>query len=194
MLTLAKNWWLLVVRGLVAILLAGIAFAWPGITLTALVFLFGGYALVDGIVATTAAVRAANRRERWGWLLLEGLTGIFAAIVTAVWPGITLLALIFVIAAWAILTGAMAIASAIRLRKEIRGEWLLALSGVASIVFGALLAAIPGVGALVITIWLGAYLLVAGVLMVVLGFRLHHLTYHGMTPLDIPIGRHPIQH
>src|SRR6201988_4291146 len=98
MLKLAKSWWLLVVRGLVAILLAGIAFAWPGITLTALVFLFGGYALVGGIVSMIAAVRAANHREHWGWLLLEGTVGVLAAVCTAVWPGITLLALIFVIA------------------------------------------------------------------------------------------------
>src|SRR5215510_11655212 len=104
MLTLAKNWWVLVIRGLIAILLAGLAFAWPGITLTALVFLFGGYALVDGIVSVVAAVRAANRHEQWGWLLLEGLTGILAAVITAVWPGITLLALVFVIGFWAILT------------------------------------------------------------------------------------------
>jgi len=193
MLTLAKNWWLLVVRGLIAILLAGLAFAWPGITLTALVFLFGGYALVDGIVSIVAAVRAADRREQWGWLLLEGVTGILAAVITALWPGITLLALVFVIGIWAIVTGAMAIASAIRLRKEIRGEWLLALSGVASIIFGALVVAVPAAGALVLTLWFGAYMLVAGVLMVVLGFRLHTLTRE-YRPIEIPIGQRPIQH
>jgi uncharacterized membrane protein HdeD (DUF308 family) len=193
---LAKNWWLLVVRGLVAILLAGLAFAWPGITLTALVFLFGGYAFIDGLVSIAAAVRAIDRREHWGWLLVEGVTGIVAAAVTVMWPQITMLALVFVIAMWAILTGAMAIASAIRLRKEIRGEWLMALSGVASIVFGALVLSRPAVGALVLTLWFGAYMLVAGVLLVALGFRLHSLTkgYDAVHPLDVPIGHRPIHH
>src|SRR5262245_11850009 len=191
MLTLAKNWWVLVLRGVVAIVLAILAFAWPGITLTALVFLFGGYALVDGILSMIAAVRAANRREHWGWLLLEGVTGIVAAIITAVWPGITLLALVFVIGFWAILTGAMAIASAIRLRKEVRGEWLMALAGAASILFGVLVIAMPLAGALVLALWFGAYMLVAGVLMIVLGFRLHSLTRE-YRPIDIPIGPRPV--
>jgi len=146
--------------------------AWPGITLVALVFLFAGYALVDGVTSIIAAVHAAEARERWVSMVLEGLVGIAAAIVTAVWPAITALALVYVIAAWAVLTGALEVAAAVRLRRHISGEWLLILSGVASLLFGFLLAIAPLAGALVIALWVGAYALVFGVLLVALGFRL----------------------
>lgn len=173
---LAKNWWALVLRGVVAILLGCLAFALPGITLAVLVLMFGAYALVDGIFNIIAAVRAAENREHWGWLLFAGFTGIAAAAVTAFWPGITLLALVFVIGAWAIVTGAMELASAIRLRREVRGEWLLALSGIAAVIFGTLVILMPAAGALVLALWLAAFLLVIGVLLVTLGVRLHALT------------------
>lgn len=170
--TLAKNWWSLVLRGIAAILLGVITFLWPGITITALVFLFGGYALVDGVLSIAGAVRAAERRDRWGVLLIEGIVGIAAGFITMLWPAITALALVYVIAAWAIVTGAFEIAAAIRLRKVIRGEWLLALGGIASVVFGILMIIAPLAGALVIALWVGAYALVFGVVMVALGFKL----------------------
>jgi uncharacterized membrane protein HdeD (DUF308 family) len=173
-LALARNWWSLVLRGLAAILLGIITFAWPGITLTALVFLFGAYALLDGILSIAGAVRAAEAHERWGSLLIEGIAGILAAAVTVLLPPITALALIYVVAAWAIVTGIAEIVAAVRLRKYIAGEWLLALGGVASLLFGILVALVPLAGALVIALWIGAYALVFGVLLVVLGFRLRN--------------------
>lgn len=169
---LARNWWSLVIRGLLGICVGIVAFVWPGITITALVLLFGAYALIDGIVSITGAVKAVAAHDRWGALLFEGIVGIGAALVTVLWPAITALSLVFVIAAWAIVTGVMEIAAAIRLRKIIPGEWLLILSGIASVVFGVLVAAVPVAGALVIALWFGAYAFVFGVMLVALGFRL----------------------
>jgi uncharacterized membrane protein HdeD (DUF308 family) len=169
---IVNNWWSPVIRGLVAILLGIITLAWPGITLGALVLLFGAYALIDGIFCIVGAWRASKAHERWGVLVFEGVAGILAAVVTFVWPGITALALVFVVAAWAIVTGVFEIAAAIRLRKYIKGEWLLILLGVASVVFGVLLAASPLLGALVLAIWLGVYALIFGGMLVGLGLRL----------------------
>jgi len=171
---LARNWWSLVIRGFLGILVGIMTFFWPGITLAALVFLFAAYALVDGVVSLVGAVRAVTAHERWGSLLLEGIVGIAAAVITVLWPAITALSLVFVIAAWAIVTGIAEIAAAVRLRRVISGEWLLMLSGIASVIFGVLIAALPVVGALVIALWFGAYALVFGVILVALGFRLRN--------------------
>ena len=175
---LAKNWWSLVIRGIAAIVFATLTFVWPGITVVALVFLFGGYALVDGVVSLAGAMRAARSGERWGSLLLGGIAGILAAVITMFWPGITALSLVYIMAAWSIVTGAFEIAAAVRLRRHIRGEWLLALAGVFSIVFGVLVAAIPLAGALVIAIWVGAYAFVFGVTLIALGVRLRTWMRH----------------
>src|SRR6266576_1738410 len=129
---LIRNWWSLVIRGLVAILFGLITFAWPGITLVALVFLYGAYALIDGIVSLVGVFRATRTHERWGWLLFEGIAGIAAGIITFLWPAITAFVLVIIIATWAIVTGLFEIAAAIRLRKVIAHEWLLILSGVVS--------------------------------------------------------------
>ena len=184
---LARNWWSLVIRGILGIVIGLITFVWPGITLMALVFLFAGYALVDGAVSLAGAAHAAQARERWAALLIEGLLGIAAAVITVLWPAITALSLVFVIAAWAILTGVAEVVAAVRLRRHISGEWLLALAGIASVVFGVLVAAVPVAGALVIAIWFGAYALVFGVMLLVLGFRLRTwdraLPTHGGVPL-----------
>jgi uncharacterized membrane protein HdeD (DUF308 family) len=169
---LATNWWSPVIRGLVAILLGIITLTWPGITLGALVLLFGAYALIDGIFSIAGAWRASKAHERWGFLIFEGIAGIIAAVVTFVLPAITALALVFVVAAWAIVTGIFEIAAAVRLRRYIKGEWLLVLGGIASVVFGILLAVSPLVGALVLAIWLGVYALIFGAMLVGLGLRL----------------------
>ena len=185
---LAKNWWALVIRGIVGILLGVVTFAWPGITLGALVILYGAYALVDGVMALIGAVRAVQSHERWGALLIEGIAGIAAAAVTMLWPGITALALVIVIASWAIVTGVFELVAAVRLRKHITGEWLLALGGIASIVFGVLIIMAPLAGALVIALWVGAYTLVFGVLLVALGFRLRSWgrAPHSGPPVALP--------
>jgi uncharacterized membrane protein HdeD (DUF308 family) len=118
------------------------------------------------------AVRAVAAHDRWGALLLEGIAGIVAALITVIWPPATLLALVYVIAAWSIATGVFELVAAIRLRKYISHEWLLVLGAIASIVFGILVAAAPLAGAFVLALWVGAYALVFGVLLVALGFRL----------------------
>jgi uncharacterized membrane protein HdeD (DUF308 family) len=181
---LARNWWALALRGLAAIVFGVMVFVWPEISLLVLVLWFGAYALVDGILAIVAAVRASGRQQRWGAILLEGIIGIVAGLVTLFWPGITALALVYVIAAWSILTGIFEIAAAIRLRREITGEWLLGLGGVASLLFGVLLMLYPGVGALALLWLIGAYALAFGVVLLLLAFRLrrwHHRQVHDTT-------------
>ena len=185
---LATNWWALVIRGIAGIVFGILALAWPGITLLTLVFLFAAYALVDGATSLIGAIRAIGRHERWGVLVLEGLVGIGAAIVTAFWPGLTAVALVYVIAAWAVITGALELAAAVRLRRYIKGEWLLVLGGVASLLFGFMLMVAPVIGALVIAIWVGAYALVFGVMLVILGFRMKSWN-RGLAPGE-PIHAH----
>ena len=169
---LAKNWWSLVIRGLVAISLGLITVVWPGISLGRLVLVFFVYVLIDGLLGVAGAARAAEEHERWGPLLIEGLAGIATAIVTIAWPTITALSLVYVIAAWALVTGVLEIAAGLRLREYIPGEWLLVLSGVASLILGMLMIAIPLAGSLAIAFWVGAYAFVFGALLVGLGFRL----------------------
>jgi uncharacterized membrane protein HdeD (DUF308 family) len=173
--TLTRNWWVMLIRGVAGVLFGIATFFAPGVSLAVLVLLFGAYALVDGVLAVISAVRRRGVSDRWWMLLLEGLVGIAAGIVTLVWPGITALALLYVIAAWALLTGAFEIAAAIRLRKIITGEWLLVLSGVASIGLGILLMIFPGPGALVMVLWIGAYVFVFGILLIALSLRLRSL-------------------
>jgi uncharacterized membrane protein HdeD (DUF308 family) len=175
LLALARNWWALLVRGIAAILFGILAFVWPGITVLALVFLFAAYAAVDGIFAFVAAWRAAEARRQWWPLALEGVAGVGVAVLTAVWPGATAFALLFLIAAWALATGVFEIAAAIRLRRVMEGEWLLALVGVASIVFAALILIFPGEGAVAIVWAIGAYAVVFGILLIALSLRLRSL-------------------
>jgi len=169
---LARNWWALALRGLFAILFGIAAFAWPGITLGALVLLYGAYALVDGVFAIAAAVVGRTDGMPWWALVLEGVAGIAVGIMTFAWPGITALVLLYLIAAWAVVTGIFEIVAAVRLRKEIQGEWLLALSGILSVLFGFALVFNPLAGALAVVWLIGAYAIAFGVLMIALAFRL----------------------
>lgn len=166
----ARNWWVLLVRGLFAVLFGVAAFAWPGPTLVALVFLYGAYALVDGVTALSAGAFA-----RAGWLVLSGVLGIIVGIGTFFYPGITAVALFYVIAAWAVIRGIFEIVAAIGLRKEIRGEWALILGGIFSIIFGIVLIAYPVPGVLALVWLIGAYALVFGVTMIVMAFQLRGL-------------------
>ena len=179
-----SSWWALVLRGLAAIAFGVLAFVWPQITLTALVFLWGAYALVDGAFAIAAGVKSHGDNKRWWVLLLEGILGVAAGLVAFLVPGITALALLVLIAAWAMVTGAFEIAAAIQLRKHIKGEWLLALAGVASVLFALALLFNPAAGALALVWLIGAYSIVFGVLLIVLGIRLHNLvrSTDGMSP------------
>jgi uncharacterized membrane protein HdeD (DUF308 family) len=173
---LSRNWWALALRGVAAILFGLAAFFLPGITLAVLILLFGAYMLVDGIFAIIAAVRAEEHDTRWWLLLAEGVLGVLAGIVAFLWPGLTALALLYLVAAWAIVTGILQIVGAIRLRQEIEGEWALILGGILSVIFGVLLAVMPGVGILALIWLIGAYALVSGVLLIVLAFRVRNET------------------
>lgn len=171
----AGSWWALVLRGIAAILFGVLAFVWPAITLTALVFLWGAYALVDGAFAIAAGIKIHGENKRWWVLLLEGILSVAAGVLAFAIPGITALVLLILIAAWAIVTGVFEIAAAIQLRKYITGEWMLVLAGIASVLFGALLFLNPTAGALAVVWLIGAYAIVFGVLLVALGIRLHSM-------------------
>ncbi|HYM70036.1 MAG TPA: HdeD family acid-resistance protein [bacterium] len=171
---LAKNWWALAIRGVVAILFGLVALFDSGIALYALVILFGAYALVDGVFNVIAAVRAAENHQRWGWLVFSGFAGILAGLVTFLWPNITALILLYVIAYWAIVTGILELIAGFRLRGHVANEWALLLGGAASIVFGVILIVHPLAGALAVLWLIGIYAIIFGVLMLVLSFRLRH--------------------
>jgi uncharacterized membrane protein HdeD (DUF308 family) len=168
---LARNWWVLAIRGVAAILLGIAAFVWPGMTLTVLILLFGAYALVDGIFAVIVGIVAHGESDRWWMMIVTGLAGIAAGAVTLLWPGITVFVLLYVIAAWAVVSGILEVAAAIRLRKEIEGEWLLGLAGAASVIFGILLVLLPGPGAVALIWLIGIYALMFGFLLLVLAFE-----------------------
>jgi uncharacterized membrane protein HdeD (DUF308 family) len=169
--TLAEHWWVVLLRGLAAILFGVVAYARPGVTIAVLVLLWGAYALVDGIFEVVAGVRA-----KYGSLIFLGLLGIAAGVVTFLWPGVTAITLLYIIAFWAIVAGVLQISAAIRLRKEVEGEWLWILSGVCMVILGGLLIARPGAGAISVTWLIGSFAIAWGVLLVILAFRLkgHH--------------------
>jgi uncharacterized membrane protein HdeD (DUF308 family) len=167
--SLAQNWWALALRGLAAVLFGLLTFLVPGITLLTLVLWFGVYALVDGAFNVIAFFRSFA--HHWA-LLVEGLIGLVVGVLTFAWPAITAIALLYLIAFWAIFTGVFEIIAGIRLRKVISNEWLLLLMGLLSLVFGILILFAPGAGALAIVLWIGAYALVFGVFLLALAFRL----------------------
>jgi uncharacterized membrane protein HdeD (DUF308 family) len=177
----------MILRGIAAIAFGVLAFVWPRITLTALVFLWGAYALVDGIFAIAAGIKSHGEYSRWWLLLIEGILGVLAGVLAFVIPGITALVLLILIASWAIVTGAFEIGAAIQLRKQIRNEWLLALAGVASIIFGLALLINPLAGALAVVWIIGAYAILFGILLIALGLRLHNMVRHAdrMTPRPV---------
>ena len=169
------KWWALMLRGVAAVIFGALAFANPGITVGALIFLFAAYALVDGAFAIAAAINRTDRTGHWGAMLLRGILGIIASIMAVTWPAMTALVLLFLIAGWAIATGLVEIAAAIRLRKVITGEWLLVVSGILSILFGLTLMAFPGPGILAVVWLIGVYAVAFGALMIAAGFELRSL-------------------
>jgi len=169
---LKGGWWLLVLRGVCAVLFGVLAFVWPGITAGALVLLFGAYALANGIFTLFMAGRAPKGTPGTGRLVLLGLLGVAAGLVTFFYPGITAVSLLSVIAAWAIITGIFEIAVAIKLREQMRNEWVLIVSGALSVLFGVLVIAMPSAGALSIVWLIGGYAILFGVLLLTLAMRL----------------------
>ncbi len=170
---LARNWWMLVVRGVLTILFGIVAFAWPGVTLASLVLLFGAYMFVDGVFAIGAGVRAMARHERWGGLIVEGVVDLLAGAVAFAMPILTVFAFIVLAGAWAVVSGAVLLWAALRLGGAHRV--LMGLGGVVSVVWGLALFAWPVAGAVVLTWWIGGYALVFGVSMIALGMRLRGL-------------------
>jgi uncharacterized membrane protein HdeD (DUF308 family) len=170
--SLSRNWWLVVLRGVLAILFGVLAFVWPAITLLTLIVMFGVYAIVDGLVTIGTGLSRTKDSPRWWAFLLEGVLNIGAGVVALIWPGLASLVLIYIIASWAVISGILEIAAAVRLRDEISNEWVLGLGGFVSIVLGVLLFLQPAAGGLAIVWIIAGYALIFGVLLVVLGFRL----------------------
>src|SRR5580704_156048 len=169
---LARNWWAVLIRGVIAVIFGILAYIWPGATILAIGILFGAYALVDGIFAIVAAVRAAETQQRWWPFAVEGIVGILIAAITFYDIRITLFALYFTIAAWAFLTGIFEIVAAVQLRKHIANEFWLILGGIASILFGVLMIWFPLAGILAIIWLIAAYAIIFGVIMIAFSLRL----------------------
>ena len=169
---LTRYWWAFIARGILAIVLGVVAFVWPGITVTALIIVFGIYAFIDGVFLLVKAIAGWKARDDRWLLLFEGLLGIGIGVITFFAPGVTAIGLLFYIAAWSLATGILEIVGAIRLRKEIKGEVWWILSGIASILFAVLLMIFPGTGILGLVWLLGVYAIVFGVLLIALGIRI----------------------
>ena len=172
---LRRNWWVLVIRGVCGIVFGVIALAYPGLALATLVLLFGAWVLVDGVFRIVGATAGRASDPDWGFHLIIGILGVLVGFLTFRAPGITALALIIYIAAWALMIGAAEIGLAIKLRKEVKGEWLLVLMGLASIAFAVLLLWNPVPGALVLLWLIASYAIVFGVLTIFFGFRLRSM-------------------
>jgi uncharacterized membrane protein HdeD (DUF308 family) len=171
---LARYWWALALRGLFAVMFGLLTFFIPSITLLALVLLFGVYALLDGIFDIVSAFRSST--HHWAFVV-EGIVGIIVGILTLIWPGITGMVLLYLIAFWAIFTGVLEIVAGIRLRAAIANEVLLILMGILSLLFGLLIIIFPGAGALAIAFWIGAYALIFGIMLIALAFRLRRFRH-----------------
>ena len=183
---LARHWWVIGLRGLAAILFGVLAFVWPGMTLAVLVLLFGAYALVDGVLTLIAAFRGGVQHRIV--MLVEGVVSVLAGLAAFVWPGLTALVLLYIIAFWAIVTGVLEIVAAIRVRRAISNELGLVIGGVLSVVFGVVLLIAPGAGALAVIFLIGTYAVVFGIALLGLAWRLreHHQTAIGGVPLGGP--------
>jgi len=179
---LSRFWWLLLIRGVLAVLFGIAAFAWPGMTLAMLILIFAMFAFSDGVLDVVHALSHRKEIEHWGLMLLEGLLGIaiglvtFFAPITALQAGAIILAMYM--AVWAIVTGALRIAMAVRLRKEISGEWLLGLSGAVSILFGIAILAMPALGAMAAVFLVGAWAIVLGITLIMLALKARKFGQH----------------
>jgi uncharacterized membrane protein HdeD (DUF308 family) len=167
---LKENWWVNALRGALGILFGVIALFFPVATILSLVLLFSAYMLVDGAFSIVGAIRAGSKGEQWGWLLTQGIVSLITGVLAFLWPGITALAFVMIIAAWAIVSGSLQLAAAFRIRRRERGRGWLIFSGIISILFGVLLVIAPLIGAIVLTWWVGAYVLVSSLLLLIVAF------------------------
>ena len=168
---LSQYWWVLLLRGVLAIVFGAVAYAWPGLTLATLVMFFAAFVLVDGVFDVFAAFSGRKENENWWVMLLEGLLGIAFGVITWTRPGVTVTVLLLLIAFWAVATGILRIIMAIRLRKEIEGEWWLVLSGLASVLFGVIVMARPGAGAMAMLWVIATWSILVGIFLVILSFQ-----------------------
>jgi len=168
---LARNWWAVLIRGIAALVFGVVAIVMPGATIFVLLLFFAGYVLVDGVFAIFAALNAASQHHRYGLLLLEGLLDLALAAIIVMWPFEAFLGIIYITAAWALLTGIFMLVGAFRLAPD-HGRWWFALGGIASMIWGVALGLAPYLGALVFTWWFAAYAIVFGVVLIVLAFTL----------------------
>jgi uncharacterized membrane protein HdeD (DUF308 family) len=179
--SMTRYWWAVALRGVFAVVFGLFALIWPHITLLALVILFGAYVFADGLLRLVSAIlgprpgAGAGRGTSRGWLVVGGLAGLVVGVLTFLWPGTTVLVLLWLIAIWALVTGVMEIAAAFRLRGRVSGVWAFGLGGVLSVIFGILLLAWPATGALALIVLIGVYALVFGLVVIGLGLRLRRL-------------------
>lgn len=168
---LAENWWLFLLRGVATILFGLVALVFPGIALVSFVWVYGAFAFVDGAFAIGGAIRGGTMTPRW-WLAIVGIAGIAAGILAVVWPGITALVLLTFIGIWSIIRGLFEIVGAFSVRRHIDNEWMLIAAGALSVLFGIIVLVAPGAGALALLWLIGAYAIVAGIMLVGFAFRL----------------------
>jgi uncharacterized membrane protein HdeD (DUF308 family) len=167
-----KHWWQVAVRGLIALIFGILVLAWPGVSLLIFAIIFGAFVFVDGIFTLVAAVNYKAGAGRRTWLFIRGIAGIIVGLITFFWPAITALALVILIAAWALVTGVMELVFAFRANQESAIRWMFAISGILSLILGILILAYPVPGTLIIIWIIGAYAVLAGILLIILGFRL----------------------
>jgi uncharacterized membrane protein HdeD (DUF308 family) len=173
---LEDNWWVIALRGILGILFGLIALFFPGVTILSLVLLFSAYMLVDGAFSIVGVIRSGRRNERWGWMLLNGIWSILTAVVAFLWPGLTAVVFVLILAAWSIVSGVLMLTAAFRMKSGAPARGWLIFTGIVSLLFGALLVLSPLMGAVVLTWWLGAYILVSSVLMLALAFSVRSKT------------------
>ena len=189
--TLSQNWWLVLLQGVLSVVLGVLALAMPGVTLGALILLWGLFALLNGVVDVFSAIGAAGSHRSWGWHLAGGLFGILAGLVILRWPGLSALFVLYLVAIWAIMMGLVRIVGAIADHEALPHAWLVALAGVVSVLFGITMFAWPGVGLLTLVYLVGIYAIVYGVIACVIAFRLHSLPARMAGTLMPPAGAAP---
>lgn len=168
-----RNWWMIALRGAIAVIFGILALIWPGLTVLTLIIFFGAFAIVDGVFAIGSAIWRAERRMEWWPSLIEGILGIIIGLIAFVWPDLTALGLLYIIGAWAIITGITEIAAAVRLRAVIANEWFLGLSGALSVIWGLILFIFPGSGAIAIAWLIGVLAIIYGAALLSFAWRIH---------------------
>ena len=172
--TIARSWCSTLVHGLLSAILGILILSYPGLTVGLLIIFFAAYAFVSGLFNSIAAIANRKNNEDWSIHLIEGLVGIGVGILVWTWPGISALLLLYVIAAWAVITGILQVLTAIKLRKHIKHEFLLGICGIISLIFGIYVFRFPGAGALALAWVIGIYTLAIGILLVILSFQIKH--------------------